>query len=200
MDFIVNCPPVRKMWSDTQRHYTHSQQRPCGCGLFDGKPRQTPDRTIEHTLDDTHTDTHAQTQVSKHLLARCWIRSNPQMLIQTSRCPCSLLLHPSSVCEHQWHWWNGSLHTCSYTDIWPCTLSSCPNRILVECMAEVGVGFVKLECHGSLFCPQELHPWSETAPKPPWKQIDWPQIQTSRFCLEQIWPNQCAVELFINFV
>lgn len=40
--------------------------------------------------------------------------------------PSPLLLR---VCEHQWHWWNGSLHTCSYSDIWLQTLSSCPNRI-----------------------------------------------------------------------
>lgn len=47
-----------------------------------------------------------------------------------------------------------------------------------------------VECHGSLFRPEELHPWREMAPKPPWKQIDWPLTQASMACLVQIWTNR----------
>lgn len=71
--------------------------------------------------------THTHTRVSKHLPARCWIWLNPQMVIQT--CRCLVVPPPHGPPKHQWHSWNGSLHTCSYSDIRAQSLSSCPNRI-----------------------------------------------------------------------
>lgn len=60
--------------------------------------------------------------------------------------------HPPNVCEHQWHWWNGSLHTCSYSDIRPWSLSSCPNRIWGNVLREHWDVIYTVVCSTSMIC------------------------------------------------